>query len=262
MSSAGAGTGTGPPGPEPRPPEPRRFRQRIPRPPAARRPAVARARFVEVATRLGPDELAARLGRADLLERAFGPIVGGGLPGAGAPSAAAARIGAAVLLPVIGGRSPDDPARLVLIRRATHLRANPGEIAFAGGRLEPGESPRQAALREAEEELLLERHHVRVLGSLPTVFRRSRAERIEPFVATVEGVVRLVPSPGEVDDVLVLALGDLARPERYFEEEWPMPGGGRRMMHFFELESDILWGASAAILTLLLDRLAVAAGGP
>lgn len=223
------------------------FRQLVPRPPdasAVERPA---ARFVEVAARLG-DEWTSLLRSAELVER-----VGGERRQDGERSAAA------VLLPVVGGRSADDPARLVLIRRATHLRANPGEVAFAGGRLEPGESAEQAALREAREEIMLDPRLVRVVGRLPLVYRVTSPEGIAPFVATVEGWPEMAPNPAEVDGLLVVSLGELGDPGRYFEESWPMPDGRVRRMHFFRLEEDMLWGASAHILTLLLDRLAGAA---
>jgi 8-oxo-dGTP pyrophosphatase MutT (NUDIX family) len=228
-----------------------RFRQRVPRPPGADGVEPS-ARFVAVAAEIGEAALSARLGRVETVELAFSEA---------APSASVegGDVAAGVLLPVLGGRSDADPARLVLIRRATHLRANPGEIAFAGGRLEPGESPEEAALREAGEEIALPPADVHVVGRLPTVFRLSRAEGIAPFVGTVIGQPRIEAHPSEVDEVLVVPLADLARVERYFEEEWPMPDGGRRRLRFFELGGDLVWGASAAILTLLLDRLSEAA---
>jgi len=217
-------------------------------PEGARRLDEPSARFLEAAEQLG-DEFGKRLASVELLEEAFADA------GAGPVEE---RPGAAVLLPVVGGRSAKDPARLVLIRRATHLRANPGEIAFAGGRLEPGESAEEAALRETREEIMLEPGSVRVLGRLPIVYRVTRSEGIAPFVATVEGWPSMTPSPAEVDDLVVVPLAELADPERYFEESWPMGGGEFRLMHFFELDDDLVWGASARILALLLDRLAEA----
>jgi len=59
--------------------------------------------------------------------------------------------GAAVLIVLVpcDESDSDSPVSVVLIRRAAHLRANPGEVAFPGGRIEPGEDPLAAALREA-----------------------------------------------------------------------------------------------------------------
>ncbi|MGH9303648.1 MAG: NUDIX hydrolase [Acidimicrobiales bacterium] len=173
--------------------------------------------------------------------------------------------GAAVLMPVLGGRERDDPARLVFIRRARSLRANPGDIAFAGGRLEPGEQPLDAALREAEEEIALDRNQVHVLGRLEPVFSLSviRAGPIAAFVAVVRNVPTLVPNRSEVEEIVPVPLARLGDVSIYWEEEWILPPQGvSRRLGFFDLGADLLWGATARMSVLLLDALAdtVAAG--
>ncbi len=231
------------------------FRQVIPDVPGRVREGRPTAGFVEAAGRIGYDAFAAALKDVRLLEAAFDLPEPEDPPPHGLPAAA-------VLLPVVGGRSAEEEAKLVVIRRAAHLRSNPGELAFAGGHLEPGESALDAALRETTEEVFLEPRHVRVLGELSEVIRRTRDESIQPFVATVDGAPRIEGNPAEVDEVLFLPLARLADPGRYFEEVWPMPGGDLRTMHFFDLGEDVMWGASAHMLVLLLDKLAaVAAAG-
>ena len=86
-------------------------------------------------------------------------------------SRATAGAGAAVLIALMprGRARRRVAASVVLIRRAAHLRANPGEIAFPGGRIEPGEVPLQAALREAEEEVGLSPDGLEVLGELSSL---------------------------------------------------------------------------------------------
>src|SRR5271166_6035218 len=93
--------------------------------------------------------------------------------------------GAAVLITLVPCDESGDasPAAVVLIRRARHLRRNPGEIAFPGGRIEAGEKPLAAALREAEEETALRAEHLEVLGPLVTLGRTRRSDLIAPFVA-------------------------------------------------------------------------------
>jgi len=70
---------------------------------------------------------------------------------------------AAVLVPLVLHRAP----AILLTRRAAHLSAHAGQVAFPGGRLEAGESPEEAALREAEEEVGLPRHWPRLIGRMP-----------------------------------------------------------------------------------------------
>jgi 8-oxo-dGTP pyrophosphatase MutT (NUDIX family) len=144
----------------------------------------------------------------------------------------------------------------VLIRRGMNLRSNPGEIAFPGGRVEPGESPLGAALREAFEEVALDPSAVRLLGELPAVSRVSRPEPIAAFVVAVAGEPLLTPNPDEVDDILITPLAELVDPSVYWEELWRRPDGIVWRMSFFDLGDDLLWGASARILVSLFERLA------
>jgi 8-oxo-dGTP pyrophosphatase MutT (NUDIX family) len=237
----------------------RRFRQRLPD--AASSTVVATEAPFAV---LGIDP--AVIGSWMTVERAFVPL--DDAPDAEAPAAAGPvprnpdDIGAAVLLPLY--RTDAGEAELILIRRAVHLRSNPGEIAFPGGRLEPGESPLEAALRESEEEVGLPRELVSLLGPLPFVQRASRREPIASFVGAVTGRPKLTANPTEVDEILVASLAELADPGRYWEEMWSIDEGTTWRMHFFERDDDVIWGASARMLTALLDRLAssTAATGP
>lgn len=162
---------------------------------------------------------------------------------------------AAVLLALLPGEGGGELS-IALIRRAVHLRANPGEIAFPGGRIEPGEGPARAALREAEEEVALPPSAVRLLGSLPSASRASRPGLISPFVGVVNGPVELTANPDEVDEVLLTPLLVLVEPGRYWEEIWWRASGEPRRMAFFGLGDDLVWGASARILVTFLDLLA------
>ncbi len=78
------------------------------------------------------------------------------------------------------------PARSCSSAGRLHLRANPGEIAFPGGRIEPGESPLAAAFREAGEEVALSDGVVEVLGELPIVLASRRFVPVLPFVAVAQ----------------------------------------------------------------------------
>lgn len=221
-------------------PPPEAFRQRVPRPVSARRVDPA-ADFVWWPDRATRCTLAA-------VRASFETGAGIGLEGAH-------QVGAAVLIALADGGDPGSSARIVLIRRAGHLRANPGEIALPGGWIEPGESALDAALREAEEEVGLARSAVAPLGAIAPVARVTRPQRILPFVGEVTGALGLQANPAEVDDVLVIPLVELADPARYWEERWELPDGVLWPMHFFDLGDDLIWGATARILSEFLDLL-------
>jgi 8-oxo-dGTP pyrophosphatase MutT (NUDIX family) len=180
-----------------------------------------------------------------------------------AVSAGGEGTGAAVLVvlapspgaPVAESCEPDTQASVVLIRRAGHLRANPGEIAFPGGRLEVGEAPLGAALREALEEVALPAEAIEVLGELPVVHAGRASVPILPFVAVAGELPALRACPDEVDCVLVVPLGELVAPGRYWQELWNPTDEPAWVMHFFDLGEDVVWGATARMLYELFVRL-------
>ncbi len=156
----------------------------------------------------------------------------------------------AVLLTLTDG--PAGP-EVLLTRRSWELRHHRGEISFPGGRMDPGETPTDTALREAHEEVGLEPAAVEVRGELThlnTVVSRSY---IVPKVATVAERLELAGRTMEVDRVLWLPLAELTRPDTYRTEVWPM-GPTARTLHFFHLDDETIWGATARILVDLLER--------
>jgi 8-oxo-dGTP pyrophosphatase MutT (NUDIX family) len=157
---------------------------------------------------------------------------------------------AAVLIAAVPG--PDggetSSASVVLIRRAAHLRMSPGEIGFPGGRIEPGEEPLTAALREAEEEVALRARAVEVVGGLSSFVRPRHLDMIIPFVAVAPERPRLEANPEEVDAILVVPLAELLVPGRYWQERWDDNGDRARVLHFFDLGEDVIWGATAWLL--------------
>jgi len=172
-----------------------------------------------------------------------------------APTPDGARAAVLIGLSAPAGVAPPAPASVLLIRRAVHLRANPGEIAFPGGRIEPGESPLEAALREADEEVALRVGAVEVLGELPMVLASGRAVPVRPFVAGLADGLELEANRDEVDCVLRVALSELVAPGRYWSEQWDRGDDPAWVMHFFDLGEDVIWGATARMLYALFVRL-------
>lgn len=113
---------------------------------------------------------------------------------------------AAILIPLT--REHSDP-KIILTKRAEHLNSHRGEVAFPGGKWEPGDDDLLVtALRETWEEIDLSADQVRVLAGLP-VNRTRHLMRVKPYVGLIEPSLPLVPNPEELDAVFEV-------PVRYF----------------------------------------------
>ncbi len=147
----------------------------------------------------------------------------------------------------------DGELRVLLTRRDGRLRSHKGEVAFPGGRLDAGETPVQAALRETHEEVGLPADRVAILGRIEALTTVISAAKISPFVGYIAGELPpLVPSPGEVDRIFDVSLYELTHPDCYHEEIWPYPDGAFPIW-FFDVEDDTIWGATGRMLRRLLD---------
>jgi 8-oxo-dGTP pyrophosphatase MutT (NUDIX family) len=143
-------------------------------------------------------------------------------------------------------------AEVVLTRRSQTLNSHKGEISFPGGRLDPGETPVDAALREAHEEVALDPSLVTVVGELDQIATMVSRSLIVPVVGTLDRRPQLRASAGEVDRILTAPLVDLLDAEVYREERWGHPPLDRAI-HFFELDDETVWGATGRILVQLLS---------
>ena len=121
--------------------------------------------------------------------------------------AAGGRTEAAVLIPMHGW--PENPG-LVFTERRHDLRRHAGEISFPGGRRDHGEELLETAMREAEEEIGLDRDRVEIVGALPPVGTFVTSYKVHPFVGLIEQGLRFEPNPAEVESVLVASLEELA----------------------------------------------------
>ena len=157
---------------------------------------------------------------------------------------------AAVLIPVLEG---SEPALLLTLRTET-VSTHKGQISFPGGSLEPGESPEEASLREAHEEIGLNPSHVRVLGRLDQTPTFVSGYVITPVVGWVASAPVLEPNPSEVADLISAPIAGLTediRVEPGFEHE-----GFSYPTEAWVYEGHIIWGVTARLLRMFLGLLA------
>lgn len=162
---------------------------------------------------------------------------------------------AAVLIPIV--ERPEGPG-VILTRRADTLTQHTGQIAFPGGRLDPGEGPVDAALREAEEEIGLDRAFVEPLG-LSDRYETVTAYVVTPVVALVREGYSLKVNSAEVADVFIADFEWLMNHANHERRSYDAADGSTRRFYVMPWRERYIWGATAGMLRALSDRL-VAAG--
>jgi 8-oxo-dGTP pyrophosphatase MutT (NUDIX family) len=144
---------------------------------------------------------------------------------------------------------------LLLTERAHTMRSHPGQVSFPGGSIDPGESPRAAALREAQEETGLEPEGVEVFGELPELWLPPSNFTVTPVLGwwAQESPVSAV-DPAEVHAVYRVPLADLLDPEHRVSVRHPSGWVGPGFLVGPDHEL-VLWGFTAGIISRLLDFL-------
>lgn len=162
----------------------------------------------------------------------------------------------AVLVPLV---QREQALQVLLTQRAAALNHHSGQIAFAGGRVDPTDANAVAcALREAREEIGLSSEHIEVLGTLPP-YTTGTAFEITPVVALVRPGFALSLNPAEVASAFEIALPHLMNPRNHYLQQaqangsirhwWAMPSSDTQGQERF------VWGASAGILRNLYQFL-------
>jgi 8-oxo-dGTP pyrophosphatase MutT (NUDIX family) len=157
---------------------------------------------------------------------------------------------AAVLVPIVDRPEPT----VLLTQRTTELSNHAGQIAFPGGKIDPGDaSPLAAALREAHEEIGLEPRLVHPIGYLD-VYMTTLGYRIVPTVACVDPHFELTLNAAEVHDTFEVPLAFLMQPinHRRHSREW---NGMTRHFYAIPFGDRYIWGVTAGILRNLHDRI-------
>lgn len=141
----------------------------------------------------------------------------------------------------------------LMIHRPSNMRSHPGQVAFPGGKMDPGEGPVEAALREANEELGIDPAQVRIVGESDLYFSGSGFQ-IVPVLGLVPPDLDLIPNPSEVAQWFEAPLDFVLDPanhrEMLFEKDgmqWPV----------YEImwQQHRIWGVTAGLIVNLSRRL-------
>ena len=189
-------------------------------------------------------ELADRL-RAALAQPAAEPPLEGDLPELRAHASKQAAV-------LIGITVREEPGVLLTVRRE-HLRAHAGQIAFPGGRLEQGEDPVAAALREAHEEILLDPAAVELVGTIEP-YRTVTGYVVTPVIGVVPPDLPLEPHEHEVAALFETPLSFLLDMANLRRQSALLQG---RERHYYEIvwNGRRIWGATAAMIVNLSRRM-------
>ena len=157
---------------------------------------------------------------------------------------------AAVLVPVVDHPEPT----VLLTQRSQHLPDHPGQVSFPGGKIDKIDAdPLASALREADEEIGLDRAHVEPLGYLD-LYMTTLGYRIVPVIARVKPGFTLKLNTSEVDNAFEVPLAflmDQANVQRH-SRDWQ---GMTRHYYAITFGERYIWGVTAGILRNLHERI-------
>lgn len=156
---------------------------------------------------------------------------------------------AAVLIAVTDRPQPG----VILTRRPGTMRDHPGQVAFPGGKLDPGEDAVTAALREGHEELALDPARVRVIGTTDR-YQTGTGFDITPVLGVVPPDLPLAPHPREVESWFEAPLS-LLMDERNWQSNTVFWKGAQRQFYEMDHAGYRIWGVTAAICANLSRRL-------
>jgi 8-oxo-dGTP pyrophosphatase MutT (NUDIX family) len=148
---------------------------------------------------------------------------------------------------------PDDNGDAIfpLIKRADYPGAHSGQVSLPGGKMEPGESHTTTALREASEEIGIDASKPNVIGCLSEFFVIPSNFLVVPVIAYMDSRPVFIPDKREVVRVIEARLSDIEPDEAILKKEILAAGQYRLMAPHFEVDGEVVWGATAMMLNEL-----------
>jgi 8-oxo-dGTP pyrophosphatase MutT (NUDIX family) len=144
---------------------------------------------------------------------------------------------------------------MLLTQRTAHLSTHAGQISFPGGRAEHYDvSPADTALREAHEEIGLDRSYVEIIGQLPD-YLTGTGYHVVPVVGLVTPPFEMTADPNEVAEIFEVPLAFLMNGAHHQRLAIDLPTGGRRSFYAMPYERFFIWGATAGMLRNLFHFL-------
>ncbi len=135
-----------------------------------------------------------------------------------------------------------------LIKRPDYPGAHSGQVSLPGGKAEPGETPEETALREANEEIGVPVSRIKIIGRLSEFFVIPSNFMVTPVIGYAESVLPMVPDFKEVARILQ---GDVNAilPDAAIKRQEILAAGRYRMnAPHFDIEGEVVWGATAMML--------------
>jgi 8-oxo-dGTP pyrophosphatase MutT (NUDIX family) len=142
-------------------------------------------------------------------------------------------------------------ARLLLTLRPTEMKQHGGQVAFPGGRREPGEDLTQTALRETEEEIFIDRTEIEILGALTPLFIPPSRFCVYPFIGCIDFAPDMDVTSEEIESVFSVSISQLLDQSNRGIHGRKVQEHDMEVPHF-ELDGHIVWGATAMMLSELI----------
>ncbi len=146
----------------------------------------------------------------------------------------------------------EDDLKICLIKRPMHMKHHAGQIALPGGRIEKGETALETALRETNEEIGIDTANIEILGSLSELYVEVSRFIIHPFVGWLPQKPDFNINTGEVEKLILFPLNRFLS---YPDEVELETVRGKLKVPCVQFENEIIWGATAMILSEFYDIL-------
>lgn len=144
--------------------------------------------------------------------------------------------------------------QVLLTRRASHLKHHPAQISFPGGKVELSDTDLiHTALREAQEEIGLDPENVTVIGQLPS-YEIISGYQVTPIVAIIDSVQTFIKDKNEVDEIFQVPLQHFMQEKNHHSID-SYRHGRHHNVHFYPYKHYNIWGATAAIMKDLVNRI-------